>query len=225
MIFSSRLLSLLTVGDEIKIVKDLGLAAISIFGVLIAIFVGIGLVYKEIEKKTIYTLISKPISRPQFIIGKYFGLLLTIFINVAIMSTGLLLLLYINTGVWALGLLKALVLIFCETALITAFAIFFSTFTTPVLSAVFTISIFVIGHVTENLHGFTQLLDEKVVKALCTAAYYVLPNLDHFNIKAEVVYGIPIKASFMTFSILYCLVYSAILLLLANLIFSRKDFT
>lgn len=225
MILSSRILSLLTVGDEIKIVKDLGLAAISIFGVLIAIFVGIGLVYKEIEKKTIYTLISKPISRSQFLIGKYFGLLLTLFINVAIMSIGLLLLLYVHTGVWELGLLKALVLIFCETVLITAFAILFSTFTSPVLSAVYTISIYLIGHITENLHGLTQLLNEKIIRVLCTAAYYVLPNLDHFNIKAEVVYGIPIKSSFMAFSMLYCFFYSAVIILLANLIFSRKDFT
>jgi len=225
MILSSRILSLLTVGDESKIIKDLGLSSISIFGVLIAIFVGIGLVYKEIEKKTIYTIISKPISRSQFLVGKYLGLLLTIFINVAIMSAGLLLLLFIHSGVWELHLLKAVLLIFCETIVITAFAILFSTFSTPMLSAIFTLSVYVIGHITENLYGFTHALEEQSVRFFCSVAYYMLPNLQHFDIKAEVVYEVPIGSDFIFYSLLYCLLYSTITILFANLIFSRRDFT
>src|SRR5688572_10435954 len=116
MIVSSRVLSLLTVGAEEKIVKDVGLASLSLFGVATAIFVGVGLVFKEIEKRTVYTLISKPISRSQFILGKYLGLVMVLAVNLSIMTAVFYLLLMLK-GWMDLGITRAVLLIFVELSL------------------------------------------------------------------------------------------------------------
>jgi ABC-type transport system involved in multi-copper enzyme maturation permease subunit len=140
MILSSLLLGQLTLGNEDKVILDLGLSSISVFGMLIAIFIGIGLVYKELEKRTVYALLAKPVHRYELIIGKYLGLLFTLFVNLIIMTVGLeLALLYtgrIGVGGY-LRVLPAVFLIFLSLALITALSILFSSFSTPALSALF----------------------------------------------------------------------------------------
>jgi ABC-type transport system involved in multi-copper enzyme maturation permease subunit len=127
------------VGGETKIIKDLGLACMSIFGALIAIFLGIGLVSKEIEKRTVYTIISKPIDRYQFILGKYLGLVLTLLANVGVMALGLIGLAYLGEGISSPRLLLAVLFVFLELMLVTALALLFSTFSSPTLSAIFTL--------------------------------------------------------------------------------------
>ena len=140
-----------------KIIKDLGLAAIAVFGLFIAIFIGIGLVSKEVERRSIYSLLSKPIGRPQFIVGKYAGLVLTLAVNVAVMTVALYAVLgylaYIQTpaarAAWdAPGvdprLLEAIGLIFVELMIVTAVALFFSTFSTPLLAAALTFGLFIV---------------------------------------------------------------------------------
>ena len=134
MIVSSVFLSTLSVGDQIKIIQDMGLSMISIFGTLIAIFVGIGLVYKEIEKRTIYSIIAKPIARHQFLMGKYCGLILTLLVEITVMSSGFLLLLYFYPGSYDASILKAIYLIFIELMIVTAIALLFSSFSTPILA-------------------------------------------------------------------------------------------
>ncbi len=224
MILGSVILATLSVGGEVKIIKDLGLAALSLFGTLIAIFIGIGLVSKEIERRTIYTIVAKPIHRHEFILGKYLGLLTTLFVNVAVMAFVLLLVTYLVEGRWSLELLPAFLLTFVELMVLTAVAILFSTFTTPTLSALFTLSIFVIGRFSQDLKAFADQFGGPALRAVAFTLYYLLPNLSNFNIRGQVVHGIPVPPPFLWFSTLYGLFYLSALLLLAALIFQRRDF-
>lgn len=224
MIGSSVLLSTLTIGEQSKIIMDIGLASINIFGILISIFVGIGLVSKEIEKKTIYTIISKPIYRYQFLLGKYLGLLITLFVNTSIMVTGFLGVLLLMTYNITPDMIKAILLIFVELMVVTAVALMFSTFTTSLLSAIFTISIYIIGHLLGDLKAFAEKLGNPVITFLLDALYYILPNLDNFNIKGEVVHNIALDPSFIIMSVLYGLLYIGMILFSSVIIFQRRDF-
>jgi ABC-type transport system involved in multi-copper enzyme maturation permease subunit len=231
MIGSSVLLERLTLGERTKITIDLGLASISLFGALIAIFIGIGLVYKEIERKTIYTIVSKPIARYKFILGKFFGLLITLLVNVAIMSAGFFIILYVlrssyHVGVPLdlIGVLKAIFLIFLELILLTSIALFFSTFSTPTLSAIFSLSFYVIGHLSQDLKFFGSRSESIFVQKLSSFAYYLLPNLENFNIKAQAAYNLPVEPEYIALVIGYGVLYTTVILLLATAIFQRRDF-
>ena len=144
----SRLLALITVGDRLKIITDVGLASLSFFGALMAILMGTGLVYKEIDKKTIYTLLSKPIHRYQFLLGKFFGLILTLFVMLFLMSVIFIIILLLHSGKIQWGMLLAFAFIFLEMCLITSVAMLFSCFSTPILSSIFSLSFYLIGHVS-----------------------------------------------------------------------------
>src|SRR5512144_1638596 len=157
MIVSSFILGKLTLGFEDKVIIDLGLSSISVFGTLIAIFIGIQLVYKEIERRTVYSLLAKPVARWEFLLGKYLGLLFTLMVNVAIMTVGLwLTLAYHGSAPWHAyyRLLPAVYLIFLSLALTTAVALLFSSFSTPALSALFTLFLWIIGHFNADLLEF-----------------------------------------------------------------------
>jgi len=180
LIFSSIMLGQLTLGNEDKVMLDLGLSSISVFGMLIAIFIGIGLVYKELEKRTAYALLAKPVHRHELILGKYLGLLFTILVNLAIMTVGLeLAMLYIGRiGLGGhLRVLPAVFVIFLSLALTTALALFFSTFSSPALSALFTFFLWIIGHFGRDLQSFGELTKSASVKWVCRILYYVIPNL------------------------------------------------
>ncbi len=223
LIGASRALSLLTVGSEEKIVKDIGLAAISLFGVATAIFVGVGLVFKEIEKRTIYTLVSKPIVRSQFILGKYLGLVIVLAVNVSIMTAcfyGLLLL----KG-WAdAAIAPAVLLIFVELLLMTAIAIFFSSFSTPILSSLFTVTVYVIGHLSWGLLMLAERVQGAPGRGICHALYWSLPNLERLNVRGMVVHGIHVPLEQVLYAAVYGVSYTIIVLGLAMLMFRRRDF-
>src|SRR5437762_7187368 len=141
-------------GQERKIIVDLGLSAMLLFGVFIAIFVGVGLVYKEIERRTIYAIFAKPVGRGEFLLGKYLGLCLTLLVNVAIMGAGVsLALIYVSRGLdpLALRIWPAVLLIYFELTILTSVALLFSSFSSPALSALFTFFVFIIGHSSETL--------------------------------------------------------------------------
>lgn len=224
LIGSSILLGSLTMGEQAKIIQDLGLASINLFGVLIAIFVGIGLVSKEIEKRTIYSIIAKPIPRYLFPLGKYSGLVLTLFVNIAIMAAGFFLVLLASGAGLNLALLKAIGLIFVELLVITAVAVMFSTFTTPMLSATFTLAVYVIGHLTADLRVLGARLQNELTTGVLDGLYYVLPNLEYFNVKGQAVHGIPIAWSYLVSAVAYGVLYSAAVLALSCVIFQRRDF-
>ena len=233
----SYLLGQLTAGQDVKIIKDLGLAATSTFGLLIAVFIGIGLVSKEVERRSVYSLLAKPIHRYQLVLGKYAGLTLTLAVNVAIMAAALYaVLMYMSWGVAAdvqrawdapaldPALIKAIGLIFVELMLITAIALFFSTFSTPILSAAFTFSLFVIGHFSTDLRSFDQVVDSPAAVALSRGLYWVLPNLAQFDIKSQVVHGERVPIGYLLVACGYAVLYIGMLLSIATYVFSRRDF-
>lgn len=224
LIGSSVLLGSLTIGAQIKIMKDLGLSSINAFGVLIAIFVGIGLVSKEIEKRTIYTIIAKPISRYEFLLGRYSGLALTLFVNTAIMVVGFVCVLLLASVSLDVGLTKAIGLIFVELLLIVAVAVMFSTFSTPTLSATFTLAIYVIGHLTGDLKSLGDKLENPLISGMLNVLYYALPNLAYFNVKSEAVHGVPISWSYILLAVSYGATYAAFVMLVACVVFQRRDF-
>lgn len=223
MIGSSLLLMRLTLGEFHRLLLDVGLGSINIFGVLIAIFVGIGLVSKEIEKKTIYTIVSKPVARYQFLVGKYLGLIVTLFVNTLIMAAGLLLVLFAQEVPIESMLFKALGLIFLEFMVVTAVALLCSTFTSATLSAIFTLATYVIGHLTADLKAFGEKMDEGM-RVVANGLYYVLPNLERFNLKGHVIHHIEVSGTDLFLIVAYGLTYVLSLLLAASIIFQRRDF-
>jgi ABC-type transport system involved in multi-copper enzyme maturation permease subunit len=223
MIGSSILLSRITLGDHHRLILDLGLASINLFGVLIAIFVGIGLVSKEVDRKTIYTIVSKPIPRYEFLLGKYCGLVITLFTNTVVMVVGLLIVLQAMDVPITSLVFKSLALIFLELMVITAVAVLFSTFTSATLSAIFTLAVYVIGHLSSDLKEFARKLDD-VSQMAVNAIYYTLPNLERFNLKGHVIHHLDFGVADMALTLAYGLTYAAFLLLLASVIFQRRDF-
>src|SRR4030043_1217630 len=219
----SVILDNLTISEPTKIIKDFGLASIEIFGVLIAIFVGIGLVYKEMERKTIYNILSKPIHRYQFIIGKYLGLVLTLLVEVLIMSIALFSILYFYEGKISFTILPAIGMIFVALMIITAFALLFSSFSTPILSGLFTLSFFIIGHLTPDLLELGKKAGSRSLHYLTEVLYYVIPNLEYFNIKGQVIYHVPLKEGYLFFASLYGLLYISVIVLLSIVIFQSRD--
>lgn len=224
MIGSSFFLAELTVGANVKVMKDMGLAFISIFGIFISIFIGIGLVYREIDKRTIFTIISKPIARYEFIIGKYFGLLLTLAIQLFVMLIFFYCVeLYVEKTI-DIYIMLGIFTIFLELMIVTAFSIFFSSFTTPFLSGLFTISLFVIGHLTEDLLALGEKSKKIFIVSISKVVYFIIPNLENFNIKNRLVHHLPISYSEIAYITTYGLFWISFLLFFSILIFQRRDF-
>jgi len=234
---ASYLIGQLTAGQDVKIIKDLGLAAASLMGVLIAVFIGIGLVAKEVERRSIYSLLSKPITRSQFILGKYLGLVFTLVANLAVMAIayyGVLAYLDWQTPAnvkqgWEAAatdpmLLKAFALIGVELMLVTALALFFSTFSSTFLSAALTIAIYVIGHFSDDLRTLESFGASPAVAMIGRGLYYAFPNLAPLNVTAAVVHGQAVTAQHMLLASGSIGLYVAVLLVASTLIFERRDF-
>jgi ABC-type transport system involved in multi-copper enzyme maturation permease subunit len=215
----------LTAGQEGRVIVNLGLSSMLIFGAFISIFVGVGLVWKEIEKRTVYSIFSKPVGRGEFIVGKYLGLCLTLLVNVAIMGLGVTLaLFYVGGRSFAGPIWPAILLIFLELTIVTAVAITFSSFSTPALSALLTFFVFLIGHFSTSLRDLARELGSPLARYVFDAIYYLLPNLSHFSFITETSAGIEAPASMIGWAALYAVVYDIVLLTLAVVIFSRRNF-
>ena len=232
----SYLLADLSAGQDVKIVKDLGLAAMAAIGLFIAVFIGIGMVYKEVERRSIYSLLAKPVRRSEVILGKYVGLLFTLAVNVAIMTVALYVVLAVLVWVqpaevqraWETPALdprmsQAILLIVAELMLVTAIALFFSTFATPIVSAVVTFGLYVVGHFSADLRNFEHIVDSTMGVYVAKALYYLLPNLAAFDVKAAVVHGQSVAWGYVALTIAYAVAYSAALVLASVVIFSRQD--
>ena len=220
----SVLLGTLTIGEQAKIVNDVGLAAINLVGVIIAIFVGIGLVSKEIERRTIYTILARPITRTQFILGKYGGLGCVMVVNLAIMVIMFFLTIVLTGNPVHGSLFQAIQLILVETLLVTAMAMFFSTFSSPTLSAIMTIGFYLIGHLTTDLKSIAESSKSPVSEVIMSGLYYVCPNLEWLNIKGQAARGVMMGGEYQLAATAYGLIYASLLLFGACRIFERRDF-
>ena len=227
LVAASVFVSDLSLNMESQFPATLGLSVMLVFGALIAIFIGVGLVYKEIDKRTIYNLLSKPVHRPEFVVGKYLGLCMTLLVNSMVMVVGTeLALFYVNRGLSPieLAVLPAAYLIYLELALLVGIAIMFSSFTTPMLAALFSFAAYVIGQFSGDLRQAAELSDSALVRALLTALYYLLPNLSNFGFIAEASHGrLPAPAMVMR-ATFYAAIYIGILLSASALIFKRRNF-
>jgi ABC-type transport system involved in multi-copper enzyme maturation permease subunit len=217
----------LSAAQEAKIIVDMGLSAMLVFGVFIAIFVGVGLVYKEIERRTVYAIFSKPVTRGEFLVGKYLGLCATLATNVAVMAAGVALaLLYVRHGYDPLvaHIFPAIALIFFELTIIVAVALLFSSFSTPALSALLTFAVFVIGHFSADMRLLAAANGTTAARVLFGALYYLLPNLSHYAYITDASHGTtPTPATFFA-AAAYAILYDAALLVAATLIFNRRNF-
>jgi ABC-type transport system involved in multi-copper enzyme maturation permease subunit len=214
-------------GQERKVIVDLGLSAMLLFGVFIAIFVGVGLVYKEIERRTIYAVFSKPVGRGEFLVGKYLGLCLTLLVNVVVMGVGVSLALVYVSGGWdplILNIWPAVLLIYMELMLLTAIALLFSSFSSPALSALLTFLVFIIGHFSADLKNLAAALGGTGARWLFTALYYLLPNLANYSFITPVAHGRTPSLGMVFATALYAAVYITVVLAAATLIFSRRNF-
>jgi ABC-type transport system involved in multi-copper enzyme maturation permease subunit len=238
LVAASILISQLTAGQDLKMIKDLGLAAIELAGLLMSVFVGVSLVSQEIDRRSIFNVLSKPLPRWEFIVGKYTGLVLTLGLNVAAL-TGVLYLMLLWMGSTASEtmrlsweapatdprLLAAVLLITAEIALLTAIALFFSTFSSSaMLSAVLTVGLFIAGLESDALRQFTQTVDAPVAGRVVTAVGWLVPAFSVFDVKTEVVHGLPLTAERIWFPLAYAAVYTAVAVGAAVLVFSRREF-
>lgn len=210
---------------EKLVVINLGLTAVSLFGVVIAIFIGIGLVSKEIEKRTLYTVLSRPVARWEFIAGKFLGLSGTLVVNTLCMAVGVFAaLLYVTRHLYGadLWVLAAIYFIVLQLVIVTALALFFSSFSSPLLSALFTFCLFISGTFAEDLRGFAQLT-HGFTRWLAQGAAYAIPNFSALNIISQVAHGETVNRPLIFWNTAYAMVYTIAVLSLAVLIFERRN--
>jgi ABC-type transport system involved in multi-copper enzyme maturation permease subunit len=215
----------ISIGIERLVVVNLGLTAISLFGVVIAIFIGIGLVSKEIDKRTLYTVLSRPVQRWEFIVGKFLGLAGTLAVNTFFMAIGVFAaLLYVSHGLQAtdVWVLVALYFIVLQFTIITALTLLFSAFSTPIFSALFAFCLFVIGSFAEDLRGFAAMADG-ATRWLATAAAYLVPNFSSFNVISSVAHQQPVAVQLILTNTVYALFYVGMAICGAVLIFERRN--
>ncbi len=222
MTLSSLLLGQLSIRQDEKIVKDLGLASMDVFGTLIAIFIGVGLIRKEIERRSLYPLLAKPLSRGEFLIGKFLGLSFTLLVNVTLMSVGLFGALLLARRTPDPALLKAVYPIYLALLLTVSIALFFSTIaSSQVLATIWTFSVVVVGRFSDVIRSMPDVTT--VPRWLAQALYYATPNYRNFDLKAQAVYGDPISLETLCWITAYTAAYVAMLLLGALLVFRRRE--
>ena len=215
----------ISIDIERLVVINLGLTAVSLFGLVIAIFIGIGLVSKEIDKRTLYTVLSRPVRRWEFIVGKFLGLAGTLVVNTVCMAIGVFAaLLYVShhfqkADGW---LLVALYFIILQFLIITALALLFSSFSSPLLSAVFAFALFVIGCFAEDLRGFAGMT-QGITRWLATGTAYLVPNFSALNMISSVAHQQPVSGQLIVYNTAYALIYAAMALSGAVLVFERRN--
>lgn len=234
LILASNGIGSISLHDNLRVVRDVGLGGISLFGKVLAIVAGVNLVYKEIERKTLYALIPKPIHRWQFILGKYVGLGLTLSAQMALMTAVLAIALFIEDAAPNGALVRALCLLWVESLVVTAVAVFFSTFSTPFLSGLFTSGLFIIGRSTPELHALieSRFKGEPGLTSMFQWGMQVLPDLHLFYVSGAMVDDkyVSVNADhFVSWAYVasasgYGLLYAACVLGLGIFIFSRRDF-
>jgi len=236
MILSSLVVGTLSAEQYGKIVKDIGLTAISVIGIMISIFLGMGLVYKEIEKKTVYNIFSKPIRRHEFILGKYFGLSFTLLVNTVAMAAVLLVLVFYTESVYG-GVIQyyyggshyaefftAIYFEFLEFLILISIALLFSTFTTPVMTVLLSFFVFAIGRFSTDFKLIADGIKAPIASFVTKAVYVVIPHLDSLNVRSEAVYGGEIGLRQIAFTSAYVILYCAALIYLSIIVFNRREF-
>ncbi len=222
---SSYMLSPLAVGARNKILLDVGLAAISLLGVLTAVMIGGTLLHKEIDRRAVYMVLSRPVSRLEYLLGKFWGILLAISSVVAAMTCVMVVTLLLGRVALRPVIFAAVYLSLLEVAVICSVVVLFSTFTTPILTSFFTICIFVAGSLSGDLRAFADRFGGAAIKRMMEVVFVALPNLKVFDLRHEAVHDLAYAGSDLGMATLYAAVYSGAALYIAHLIFRRREFT
>ncbi len=226
MIGAAILVGEISIGIDRMVIINLGLSAISLIGLVMAIFIGVGLVSKEIEKRTLYSLLARPIHRWQFLAGKFGGLLLTLLVNTAFMTLGLGAALFYVGHPFVRGdatILVAVYFILLELALVTALAMLFSCYSSPMLSTLFTVGVYVTGVFALDIRNFGDLSGNKALIYATRVLYYIVPNFHNFNVISMAAHGERIAFALIWQNTIYTAVYVTLVLLAATAVFSGRD--
>ncbi len=224
-IASALLLAELSLDQRVRVITDWGLFCVSFFGVILSILVGVSLVHKEVRRKTLYVILSRPIHRWQYVLGKYLGLALTLLVEVGALSIALVLLLGVSGVPPTWLLLKVLLVILLEILLVAALAVFFASFSSPYLSGLFALGVFVVGRSLEPLYELVQKIDTTALRGFLKGLLFVIPDFADFNLGGRVVHGIATGWDQVGWIWIYGLGYIGLLLFFSSWIFTRRDLT
>jgi ABC-type transport system involved in multi-copper enzyme maturation permease subunit len=214
----------LSSGQKETLVRDIGLSFIDIFGVVLAVLMSTSLVHDEIERRTIYSLLARPMRRRDYLVGKYLGLLLMSAANLGIMAAAFFAILAATLGVFDVSLLAAILLSFLQVSVVTAIALLLTTIATPLLAACMSMLIVFAGHLASDLRTFGERFCGPAGRFLTRAISYVLPGLESFDVKGEVVYAHGVSIGFVLLACAYAALYSALVILLSSALFERREF-
>ena len=226
MMAAAILVGQISIGIEQSVIVSLGLTAISVIGIFISVFIGVGLVSKEMDKRTLYALLSKPVERWQFLLGKFAGLVMTLTVNTAAMAVGLYAVLWVVKHSFVKGdwyLLVAVYLILLKLALIVALAMLFSCFTTPFLAILFTVGLYLAGIYAEDLRTMQAVDLNPATMKMLRGISYLLPNFENFNVMGAVAHGRRVPGILVWQDTWYAILYGAIVLAGAAMVFSRRN--
>ncbi|HEX4543520.1 MAG TPA: ABC transporter permease [Candidatus Acidoferrum sp.] len=226
MMAASVIVGQISIGINEIVIVTLGLSAISVIGLLISVFIGVGLVSKEMDKRTLYAVLAKPVRRWEFLLGKFGGLVLTLAVNTAAMGLGLFLALMYVKQTLERGdatVLVAVYFIWLKLALVVALALLFSCFTTPLLAILFTAGIYITGLYVQELRDLPKEVMSPGMAAFTKWFSYLLPNFENYNIMAMAAHGRAVPGSFVLQNTVYTILYCAIVLAGAMLVFSRRN--
>lgn len=217
--------------QELTLIKGMGLGIISLAGILITVILSINLIPTEIERRTIYTILSKPVRRHEFLLGKYFGALLTILFNIGLMTVVFVAAVAVKQAmsqqpIDALNLLKGGLMTYMQLLLLCSLAVFLSVFLTPLVNFFLTLSLFIIGNLSSYTQDLAKNTSNVVIKGFFTAVHYLVPNFGNFQYSNPLLnpdVQVKSEALFLTQNVIYAVVYSAVLLILAVLVFDRRE--
>lgn len=224
LISSSKIFIPISIGEAPKIIKDFGISLVEIFGLMVVIFVGSRIFHQEVERKTIYSIMSKPLSTLEFVTGKFLGLYYLIVVVQFVLFTIFIMFCKLYLRTIDIYLLNVLYFLLLEFLLLDALVIFLSCFTSPLTSGIIALLLFFIAHLTFYLKSLTHILKVPILTVILNFLYYVLPNFSIFNIKATVVYHLPITINSYLLAFSYSLLYSSILIIFSSFLYSKKEF-
>jgi ABC-type transport system involved in multi-copper enzyme maturation permease subunit len=226
MIAASILVGQISIDIESMVIVTLGLSAISVIGLLIAVFIGVGLVSKEMDKRTLYALLAKPVRRWEFLLGKFGGLVLTLGVNTAAMAVGLFLAMSVikRSGEHLEGsVLVAVYFILLKLALVVAIALLFSCYTTPLLSILSTAGLYVAGLFVMEMRTFQGETMSPALRTVLRWLSYLLPNFENFDVMAAAAHGRPIPGALIAENTAYAALYCTVVLAAAAAIFTKRN--
>jgi ABC-type transport system involved in multi-copper enzyme maturation permease subunit len=221
LVVASLVASSLTVGHMHRIASDLGLTAMELMGSLTAVFLGASLVAGDIERRVVYPVVAKPVTRAQYLLGRYLGLAATLWLNLAVMAATLALLLVLEAGSLAPidgALLSAFAMMGIQFLVVAAVAVLFSSITTSTLAAIFSLAVTLAGHMSNDLRTLWQGPGSEIGRAL----WYALPNLSALSLNEHVIYATPPAAS-TWLACVYAVLYAGTALAVAAAAFERRD--